>query len=190
MPISLQPEAASYIPASLQTDHCGDRVWQPTLWDWRRECYCFWYRWISPIAAHTHMRSSNDALLISFLTLSGNSWIWSVDMKDPTKRHFLRRDRPPLPNSSSSSPPSSTKGSGGVNTNKWCPTPSAMKCINWSCSLLLWRDTAAERRRRRSELVRSQTSQCWWATERQEKKKGLSEHWWGLGRVRVEVKKE
>lgn len=65
------------------------------------------------------------ALLIVFiLILIGNSWIWSVDMKSPQKRLFCTNTL-------------LHQGRGDVNTNKWCPAPSAIKCIDWSCSILL-----------------------------------------------------
>lgn len=76
--------------------------------------------------------------LPSSLSLSaGHSWIWSINMTSFTKDIFE-------PRTTASSQlfilysPLLRPGGGDVNTNRWCPAPSAMRCSDGSCSLLLW----------------------------------------------------
>ena len=85
--VSLQPKAASYLPAPLPTDHCRDRIWQPALWDRRGECpvhlttHC-------PYTPDTHTVNSASVLSIFFFILSRTLVNMKYRYEKPHKRHF------------------------------------------------------------------------------------------------------
>lgn len=129
VPISLQFEASPYLPPPLPTDHCGDGVWQPTLWDRRRECPAH----LKPLNCpynlkaimHSHLQPIADTVS-SLSCFAAIRKIVNMKYRYETSRKDISELWPTTPSQlfilySLLLHP----GGGNVNTNRWCPAPSA-----------------------------------------------------------------
>jgi len=153
VPISLQPEAASDLPPPVPTDHCGDRVRQPALWDRSKHP-------VTPKSSFSMSEVLTPSLLFH---CQQDTREYEVSIWEVSEKTFL--DRPPSANSSSSPPAPLCPGGGNVNTTNdvqpLLPRDAATDPVLSSPDATAFVDLMRNRRKRGAKRCCTWTSGGW-----------------------------